>query len=223
MAFIFTLNRTFNIFWICYSIVAVELILIWNHVTQVYGPNGNISYPAQLLPLLIGVLGFIRICWLLYKKVTDPPDDCCDENGAAPEKQSGSATAPPVNRQVGLGLLASTYSPARAEANGDDYDESIAHNRSLGMRYMVAYLPWLSQFGFWKNPKGRRLLQSSPEEGSNRYNDSPLAAAQTSYHHSNDTDLQDRGVPSSTDTSPMIDMKSPTSVNYSPVMSYKKE
>ena len=202
----------------------VEMTLIWNHVTQVLGPNGNISYPAQLLPMLIGVLGFLRVCWLLFKRWWYPEEDNCDENEAAPEKQDGSSRAPPDTSQVGLGLLTSptAYSPSPTAVNGQDYYNGNERRRSLVKRYLVAYLPWLSQSDFWKNPKGHRSLQNSLEENGNHYRDSSLTAVRTSYKPGEEADLHVRSMPSSTETSPMIDMKSPTSVNESPIMSYKK-
>jgi hypothetical protein len=90
------------------------------------------------------------------------------------------------------------------------------------MRYLVAYLPWLSQFQFWKNPKGHRKLQSSPEVYGRDYRDSPLTEMRTSYKPVEDDDVDRRNVPNSTDTSPMIDMKSPTSVASSPMTTFKR-
>jgi hypothetical protein len=126
----------------------VEMTLNWNHVTQVLGPNGNISYPAQLLPMMIGLLSFVRICWLLFKRWRYPAED---ENEGSREKLGGTPGAPET-QQAGLGILQSS----RAYPNGNDDEADIARNRSLAERYMVAYLPWLSQFEFWKNPKGHR-------------------------------------------------------------------
>lgn len=83
------------------------------------------------------------------------------------------------------------------------------------MRYLVAYLPWLSQFQFWKNPKGHRKLQSSLEEHGRNYRDSPLTEMRTSYKSVEGDDVDRQGI------SPMIDMKSPTSVNSSPMMKFR--
>jgi hypothetical protein len=195
----------------------VELTLVWNHTTSVLGPNGNISYPAQLLPLMIGALGFIRICWLIFKRWWwSPADDCCDENEPSKEKQGGASRPP--NTPSGLGLLPPSPSNGDFPNTGaGEYDDTtIVRNRSLVKRYTVAYLPWLSQFEFWKHPRGHRPLQSSPEEDGRNYQDSPLAGIHTSYKPDDnddlrkDVDLHMRSVPSSTATSPMLDMKSPT-------------
>lgn len=89
------------------------------------------------------------------------------------------------------------------------------------MRYLVAYLPWLSQFEFWKNPKEHRTLQNSLEEDCRNYRDSPLTDIRTSYKSVGQADAEGGNVPNSADTSPIIDMKSPTSVNSSPMMNFK--
>jgi hypothetical protein len=205
--------RVFNLFWIFFSITTIELTIIWNHVLGVIGPNGKISYPAQLLPLLIGTLGFLRICWLLFQKWLNPEPDCCDENEVPPEKLNKSNGAPPATPGVGLGLLSSPSAGSErpAAGTGEDSDQSITRHRRLAIRYLVAYLPWLSQFQFWKNPKGDKNLQSSPEEGGRNYRDSPLTEMRTSY----------KSVEGDEGTSPMIDMKSPTSLNSSPMMNFK--
>ena len=205
----------------------VELTVQWNHVLDVLGPNGNISYPGQLIPLMIGSLSFVRILWLLYQKWRNPTEDRCAENEATQQKRSGAAGGSTDTPQVGLGLRAgpSPYSLAtNAVIEGDNYDDSVARNRSIMLRYTVAYVPWLSQFELWKNPKGHRRLRSSMEESGNGniYHDSPLPRARTSYKTGEDVDLDARGIPGSAGSSPMIDMKSPTSVNESPSMGYKK-
>jgi hypothetical protein len=169
-------------------------------VLDVFGPNGNISYPAQLLPLLIGALGFIRICWLIFKQWRDGPEDCCDENEAGGEKVGvgpGAAAA----LDAGLGIMPSSpaYPNATNAAGGRFDDASMVANRSYLTRYSVAYLPWLSQFEFWKSPKRHRPLPTAVEEEGHNYRDSPLVGVETRYKPSE-----------SKEASPMIDMKTPT-------------
>jgi len=176
---------------------------------------------------MIGALSLVRICWLIFKGWWFPPDDCCDEN--QPSKEKLGETPRPPDTPAGLGLLQPSTSyggPSNADA-GEYDDTTIVHNRSLVKRYTVAYLPWLSQFEFWKNPKGHRPLQSSPDEDGHNYRDSSLAGIQTSYKPGDDAglhkdvDLNVRSVPSSAAASPMIDMKSPTSASTSPMVTYK--
>jgi hypothetical protein len=170
--------------------------------------------------MMIGALSFLRICWILFQRWGSPKPDCCDENEVPPRMLNG---VPPATPSVGLGLLSSSSPDAErlAAGAGQDYDQSLNGHRSLAMRYLVAYLPWLSQFQFWKNPKGHRELQSSPEVHGRNYRDSPLTEMRTSYKPVGDDDVDRRNVPNSTDTSPMIDMKSPTSVASSPIMNFR--
>jgi hypothetical protein len=165
--FLFKLHRIYNLIWIGFSITQVELTLRWNNVL---GPNGNLSYPAQLLPMLIGALGFIRICWLMFKQWRDGPEDCYDENEAGGEKVGvgpGAAAAP----DAGFGIMPSSPAyPNAANAAGGGFDDaSVVANRSCFTRYLIAYLPWLSQFEFWKNPKRHRSLPTEVEEEGHNY------------------------------------------------------
>jgi hypothetical protein len=173
--------------------------------------------------MMIGALSFLRICWLLFQRWVNPEPDCCGENEVPTGVLNKSNRGPLATPSVGLGLLSSPPPDSERPAAGtaQDYDQSITHDRSLAMRYLVAYLPWLSQFQFWKNPKGHRKLRNSPEEDGRNYHDSPLTDIRTSYKSVEDDDMDGKIVPSSTGTSPMIDMKSPTSVNNSPIMNFK--
>jgi hypothetical protein len=202
----------------------VELTLNWNHVTQVLGPNGNITYPAQLLPLMIGALSFLRICWVLFKRWQFPEQDCCDESQVGQQRTGMSRRAPFTTPQVGLGLL----SPPSAHLKdtytivGQEYNTSMIRNKSSVKRYLVAYLPWVSQFDFWKTPKGQRNPQGPIEEDGKIHHDSALTAVGMSHKEVEYTDLHATDVLSSTNTSPMIDMKLPTSAPPSPMMSHSR-
>jgi hypothetical protein len=187
----------------------------------VLGPNGNISYPAQLLPMMIGALSFLRICWLLFQRWLYPEPDCCEENEIPTGGLIKSNGVPSAAPNAGLGLISSPSPDGAAAGTGQDYDQRITRHRSLATRYLVAYLPWLSQFEFWKNPKGHRKLRNSPEEDGRNYHDSPLTDIRTSYKPVEQIDVVVNDVPNSASSSPMIDMKSPTSVNSSPMMKFK--
>lgn len=210
---LFKINCVFNLIWIAISAAKVELAVTWNYVRDVIGPNGNIDYPAQLLPMLIGALGFIRILWLMFKRWRWPEDESNEEEEVQ-QKSAMPPGAPPGTPGVGLGLLSpqTPFSDAPTANDETDYDDSVTQGRSFATRYLVAYLPWLSQFEFWKNPKGHQSLQNSLEKDGNPYHDSPLTATQTSYKSGKDTDIRVRSYATASDASPMIDMKSPTSV-----------
>jgi hypothetical protein len=154
----------------------VEVTLNWNHVTQVLGPNGNITYPGQLLPAMIGALGFLRILWLLFRRWQFPEADSSEERQGADQKIGVSRVDPFDTPQEGLGLLSSpsNYPEDRKVVIGQEQKTSTVRRRPLMMRYLVAYLPWMSQFDFWKNSKGHPSLQSSHEEDGKNDHDSPL-------------------------------------------------
>jgi hypothetical protein len=210
----------------------VELTLNWNHVTQVLGPNGNLTYPAQLLPLMIGALSFLRICWLLFKRWQFPEQqDCCEEkNQVAPQRTGMCSRGAPFDIDTpqvglgglgGLGLLSSPSAHAHHKGptnavvgQQEEYNTRMVRHRNPVKRYLVAYLPWLSQFEFWKTPPkghGNHPPHSSTvgEDGkAHHHHDSPLTPVGPSLKEVEYADLHVRSVaPSSTHTSPMIDMK----------------
>ena len=57
----------FNIFWIIFTIICVELTLNYNHVQGVLAQSGMAS-AGQLLPLLIGVFSTTRLAWIIYRE-----------------------------------------------------------------------------------------------------------------------------------------------------------
>ena len=171
--------------------------------------------------MMIGALSFLRICWILFQKWLYPEPEGGDENEIPAGTSTKSNGVPSATPNAGLGLISPPPPDSAATGTGQDYDQSITHHRTLAMRYLVAYLPWLSQFEFWKNPKGHRKLQNSPGEDGRKYRDSPLTDMRTSYKPIEETDVERKDVPNSTGASPMIDMKSPTSVNSSPMMKFR--
>lgn len=70
LKFLFILNRVWNLVWTIFCTLLVELTLSGNHMTGVLAKNGNIAYPAQLLPLIVGALSFIRVLWLINANVS---------------------------------------------------------------------------------------------------------------------------------------------------------
>jgi hypothetical protein len=171
--------------------------------------------------MMIGALSFLRICWILFQRWLNPEPDCCDENEIPNGSLAKSNGVPSATPNAGLGLVSSPPLDGTATGTGQDCDQSITRHRSFAMRYLVAYLPWLSQFEFWKNPKGHRKLRTSPEEDGRNYHDSPLTDIRTSYKSVEQADIGEKDGLDSANTSPMIDMKSPTSVNSSPMMNFK--
>jgi hypothetical protein len=127
------------------------LAIKWNHVIHVLGPNGNIFNPAELIPMLIGVLSLVRICWLIFKQWRDEDRGCCDENQTGGKVDGASGAPDTLNADLGV----TPSSPAGADVtdaacDGRYCDASTLAKRSIVIRYTIAYLPWLSQFEFWK-------------------------------------------------------------------------
>jgi hypothetical protein len=100
------------------------------------GPNDNeLHLPAQLLPLLIGTFGFLRICFLLFK-----------------EWRSRGSLEPT--------LL------ARPESEREEPQlQRPSARRSTAMRYLVAWLPWLSIIGYFRVSGEDEKEDGDPEYG----------------------------------------------------------
>jgi hypothetical protein len=142
----FAALRILNLLWMIYSALLVEFSLNFNHITGVLGgPNDNeLHLPAQLLPLLLGAFGFVRICWLKFEDWRSPDDH--DPSVVTPEAQihRRSKTLP-----MGLGAL-KMFSREMArtrtekEVHKDDEIDMLEDGMRRRFRYLVAWLPWLS-------------------------------------------------------------------------------
>ena len=147
-----------------FAIITVELTLIWNRVSTVIVTGNSVAYPSQLLPLLVGGFGFVRILFLLFWAYYEPEDQERGETATAPpEDAQGNLSAGNEQRAArqGLGIESkemtaspSSYSPGTTILGHDQNHNPVAIRRSLLHRYMVAWLPWLSQFPFWTKPSG---------------------------------------------------------------------
>jgi hypothetical protein len=151
-----------------FVVIMVELTLNWNRVANVVGPNGQIAFPAQLLPLLIGAFSLIRIIFLLFWEIYEPEDKEQGETATAPPADAaGNLSAANEARAAhqGLDLKETTvssptsYSKATTVIGHDQNHNPVPIRRSLFERYMVAWLPWLSQFPFWTKPVGGRHVR----------------------------------------------------------------
>jgi len=145
LSWIFAVLRWANLVWLIFSAMLVEFSLNFNHVTAVLGgPNDNeLHLPAQLLPLLIGAFGFLRICWLTFEEWRSPGD--------RDPSVTRSTDSPCKSRtmHVGLGLLAfspalARDSPTKSEEHDENELDDLERNRSRPVRYLVSWLPWLS-------------------------------------------------------------------------------
>jgi len=136
--------RVLNLLWLVCSILLVELSLNFNHVTGVLGgPHDNeLHLPSQMLPLLIGACGLVRISYLVLMNTRSPEDG---------ELSQPSPMTPRAARTMHFGSdLSKVFSPAmareavlRSAHDPEDIDEG-QRRRSWAVRYLVAWLPWLS-------------------------------------------------------------------------------
>ncbi|KAF6808550.1 hypothetical protein CPLU01_15657 [Colletotrichum plurivorum] len=133
--------RWLNLAFLIYSMLLVEFSLNFNHVSAVLGgPNENeLHLPAQLLPLLIGTFGFVRTCYLLFESWRSPED--IDPSLSAPPTPLTSRTMHPRDMLL-------LFSPAMARRSTVSHDpeeiDETAKRRGRSVRYLVAWLPWLS-------------------------------------------------------------------------------
>lgn len=154
----------FNLFWILFAMLLIELALNENHAHNVIGANaqnGQILAPAQLLPMLIGAFSFVRVLFVAYEVWRAPEGDITPSLG---RQQSRRYAKTKVTKGLNIFKLFSS-SMAEAEHNEDreaahdssgdwkdDHDD--AHlNLHLRLntfwRIVITLLPWVSLLWFW--------------------------------------------------------------------------
>ena len=148
----------------------VEMTLNYNRVKNVISLLDTF-YPAQLLPMLIGAFGLLRILFLLFWSIYEPEDREHGESATAPpEDAQGNPSAEfeirkdrmratnqglePQPEKLPVSSTQDPTSPGAAIIGHDLNDNLVIIRRSLFHRYLVAWLPWLSQFPFWTKPAG---------------------------------------------------------------------
>jgi len=122
-----------NLFWLIFSALTVELTLNFNHANLVLGGQ-SLSLPSQLLPFLVGLFGFIRTSYVFVQKkwINISP-----------------AETLPTSRNVGSDVLRADPAPGGRRRFGPRVLSNISElgrrqQRSWPIRYLVAWLPWLS-------------------------------------------------------------------------------
>ena len=126
-----------------------------NHMLKTLAQNGKIAYPAQLLPLIVGALSFLRVLWLIYagwkkrvKKVSSPSHTHL-------EAASEATTKPLLHNWHAFSLdIIKNFSPSARSDTTPAFEleqPNLPYTfRSWHLRYLVALLPWLSTFDFWR-------------------------------------------------------------------------
>jgi hypothetical protein len=135
--------------------------LNFNHVTAVLGGplDNELHLPSELLPLLIGAFGFVRISWLKFEEWRSPGDrDPSVVKSADLPRRSRTLRFGVAMLQVFSASLA-TDAVRKAEHDAAELDE-LEKNRSRASRYLVAWLPWLSLLKYWRNeiPQTKQTL-----------------------------------------------------------------
>lgn len=135
--------------------VTVECILNFNHVTEVLGPGGRIYFPSQLIPMIIGAFTFCRLIYLKSMKIIYPTSE-----PTVVEQIPVRGTVPPhpkgkeVVKDVGKLFSPPSGSSQRAVRFTPPEDQDIdprMQNEHAWVRYIVAYLPWLSLLPRWNH------------------------------------------------------------------------
>ncbi|KAL5322090.1 hypothetical protein ACEPPN_010059 [Leptodophora sp. 'Broadleaf-Isolate-01'] len=165
---IFKTFRILNFLWLIYSALLIEFSLNFNNATAVLRgrDNGNeLHLPAQLLPLLIGTFGLVRVLYLVVRSKRSPEDT---------EPSLLDTYSPKRSRTLKVRNLLLAFSPAMSrdstitKYDPDEVDE-LERGRPWHVRYLVAWLPWLSILKYFKdNPKvmkGERLSYRSYQSG----------------------------------------------------------
>jgi len=133
-----------------------------NHLLGTLAQHSDVRPPAQLLPLLIGVLSFARTLWLIF-----------DEHGKTIAKilrteaenakilRAEAENEPPkilhnIRRgfEITVRRIISPLSVSSSTVSTDGSEQSQSHMphgfHPWHQRYLVAWMPWLSIFKFWR-------------------------------------------------------------------------
>ena len=170
----------FNLFWIVFSMICIEFTLNLNHVRNVISLSD--MSPGQLIPLLIGVASLLRVSYVIFRNKMGWTRD---KEETTPSAEGDSN----MKYMKGLGPTMtntnSTYSPPRKNALSEP--ETIANlpprraigpfrpRRRLLHRFLLAWLPWLGLFSFFRHPidavpvysgAGRRVAKHDLDIGS---------------------------------------------------------
>ena len=131
--------------------VTVEITLNINHVVAVMGGQGFVG-PGQLLPLSIGLLSFVRVCYLLFKEYVIERQQRRTERLEREQSLHGlgvigtTARESPAPGKRKTGLVGSIKHSATINAAR----RNKRHRAEIWHRILTAWLPWLSCFEWWR-------------------------------------------------------------------------
>lgn len=170
----------FNLFWIVFSMICIEFTLNLNHVRDVISLSAMSS--GQLIPLLIGIASLLRVSYVIFRNKMGWTRD---KEEITPSAEGDSD----MKYMKGLGPTMtntnSIYSPPRKKPPSEP--ETIVNlpprratgpfrpRRHLLHRFLLAWLPWLGLFSFFRHPidavpvysrAGRRVAKHDLDIGS---------------------------------------------------------
>jgi hypothetical protein len=144
--------RFANLFWLIFSAITVEVTLNFNHVGDVLGGMGRentLSLPGQLLPFLVGLLGFCQLLYTIFveKYINKQPAEVkaleamieASLNPVVPDPNS-----PNGKREPGVDESAAENDAEGNQRAAEEHLASKELNKPTLIRYLVAWLPWLS-------------------------------------------------------------------------------
>ena len=132
------------------------MTLNYNNMLQTIAQFSHVLNPAQLLPLLIGTLSFVRTLWLIFQE-----HGKSIKNVLRAEAEMAENEAPKLLHNIHrafeiiirkiispLSVSSDTVSTVQREQSHSNTPHRV---KPLHHRYLVAWLPWLSVFKFWKH------------------------------------------------------------------------
>lgn len=154
----FNVFRIFNLFWIVFCAMMIEMTLTKNNMLQTTARNGNIAYPAQLIPLIVGALSFLRVLWLIYaewKEADEKRSNKCNDDVNARKQKAKHHPSLSNGYHFSIDIIKRIFSSSAQpepstpsfEVEQPDLPEIL---RPWHHRYAVALLPWLSTFKSWR-------------------------------------------------------------------------
>jgi hypothetical protein len=152
----YNVQRIFNLVWIIICANIVEMTLNYNNMLDTLGTHGHINSPAQLLPLLVGSLSFLRTLWLIFQEHGKTVMDILRAEAEMAEKEAPKfLRSIPRVFDITVRRIISPLSVSSDTASAVHHERSHSHTphhfRPLHHRYIVAWMPWLSVFKFWKH------------------------------------------------------------------------
>ena len=170
LKFIFNLNRVWNFFWMILCAVIIELTLMQNHMLGALATYGQITYPSQLLPLVIGAASFIRVLFLIYAEAREKQDE--KKKGKKGRRDANPTPEQLLKRRQSFGIhVRKAFSPNLGKRSSVFFSrsaslfekEKIANaSRPRLVRYMLSWLPWVGLFGFCNNSEPPDLEVPAP-------------------------------------------------------------